>query len=223
MNCWRPILNLIWQKFWRLMVIRIHHIKNKIVFRECECDCWNKTIVRRNHLKNGDTKSCGCLHNERMKEIFTTHGMSTTKFRRLFKNMNRRCYEENNCSYKNYGWRWIKILRKSFEEFVNDMYESYLEHKKNHTTISIERIDNNWPYSRENCRWATMKEQDNNKSSNVKITINWETKNLFEWLEIYWMRPETYYYRIKKLWRDSIRAIITKPMNKNMNLTYYHP
>lgn len=79
--------------------------------------------------------------------------------------MNDRCKYKSNASYKNYGWRWIVCEWKTFEEFKDDMYESYLEHVKKfwEKQTTIDRIDANWNYCKDNCRWATYSEQNRNK------------------------------------------------------------
>lgn len=97
------------------------------------------------------------------------HGLSYTKFYRTWLGINRRCNYKKDVSYKHYGARGIKCLWGSFKEFKDDMYESFLEHDKKYggRNTSIERIDVNGNYCKENCTWATMSEQQLNKQKKI--------------------------------------------------------
>lgn len=95
------------------------------------------------------------------------------KFKLCFTNIKQRCNNKNYNKFKYYGWRWIKCEWSSFEEFKNDMYESFLTHCKEfwEKQTTIDRIDVNWNYCKNNCRWATFIEQNNNKRNNTKVPI----------------------------------------------------
>lgn len=110
----------------------------------------------------------------------TTHWMSKTRFYRIYSHIRNRCNRKENDNYLNYWWKLIKIERTSFESFRNEMYEDYLNlsNQIGEKKISIDRIDNNWNYNKENCRWIHINEQQSNRLINNYITYNWKTMNL---------------------------------------------
>ena len=113
------------------------------------------------------------------------HGMKGTRFYSIWGGMKTRCYNKKHGWFKHYGGRGIVTTEewKKFENFMKDMYPSYIEHLKKYTEIdtTLDRIDCNKIYSKENCRWATKKEQSNNARNNVKITFNGKTQSILKW------------------------------------------
>jgi len=205
--------NITGQKFGRLTAIKFIDSTRDYRYKwECLCECGNKTIVSKSKLKNKWTQSCGCLQKDRAREGQKTHGLSRTKFIKRWEGLNSRCNNPNNPRWRQYGGRGIKVMWNSFEEFRDDMYESYLEHVKIHgeRNTTIDRIDSNGNYSKENCRWATQKIQQRNRRNNRILTYKGETKVLVEWAEEYGISIYTLWARLNS--GLSVEDALTKPL-----------
>lgn len=178
----------------------------------CKCDCGNETIVLEKHLRNGNTKSCGCFKKDAGIAANTTHGMRKTRIYGIWAGMKDRCTNPGVAKFKDYGARGITVCQEwqdSFEAFYEwAMANGYKDH------LTIERIDNDGNYCPENCRWATKKEQANNKRSSVFITFNGETHTLKQWSEIVGVNYYTMWNRYKA--GQPPAEILRKPKERMM-------
>jgi len=106
----------------------------------------------------------------------------------------------NTLAYKNYGAKGVRCFWYSFEEFRDDMYESYLEHAKIHSeqNTTIERINVFGNYERGNCRWATWEEQSKNKRNSIAVSFNGEAKTIKEVADIMGVSYEGVYERHRR-------------------------
>lgn len=156
-------IDLTGQVFTKLTVIERAESQNNHARWVCACECGNIVIVKGIHLKSGHTKSCGCSKIELHTKRLTKHGHSGTSLYNVWCSMKERCFNEHAERYKDYGGRGITVCeewRNSFEAFYADV--SKLPHFSEQG-YSLDRINNNGNYEPNNVRWATIKEQANNK------------------------------------------------------------
>lgn len=149
---------------------------------KCKCDCGATAIIRVDAICGGHTSSCGCLQKEaaaRTGQGSSTHHMSATQTYQAWTRMKQRCFNHAHTQYHHYGGRGITVCARwlVFETFFHDMGVCPPQH-------SLDRIDNDGPYSPDNCRWATQKEQMRNTRSNHMLVIDGTTLCLAEWAEL---------------------------------------
>lgn len=173
---------LIGKEFERLTVIGFsHRASRNRRYWLCRCICGNEKAIREDSLLSGRIRSCGCLMIEKTGKLMLSHGMSQTRLYSTWQKMKMRCCNPNDHSFKNYGARGIMVCKEwqnSFEAFYKwAMANGYEEH------LTIDRIDNDGNYCPENCRWATLKEQANNRSNNHLISYQGKTQTLHQWAD----------------------------------------
>jgi hypothetical protein len=150
----------------------------------CTCACGQTTTASAGNLRSGNTKSCGCLKRERQRTARLRHGdtsaRKTTPEFRSWCALTQRCTDPNSAKYLRYGGRGIEIAprwvgREGFANFLADMG------RKPSSQHSIERKNRDGNYEPENCVWATIEEQANNRSNNRLVTHHGETHSVAEW------------------------------------------
>jgi len=175
--------NLKNKKFYKLLVIdtavsKITPKGKKVTQWLCLCDCGNNIIVSSNNLKNGHTRSCGCLncgnnikHNQSYSRLYTT-----------WTNIKQRCNNVNSNSFKDYGARGIKVCNEWLHDFEN--FYNWAINNGYQENLTIERIDINGNYEPNNCKWITKFEQAHNKRNSNIVKIGNESHCITEWSRI---------------------------------------
>lgn len=143
----------------------------------CICDCGKEATVSTKRLKDGTTSSCGCYHKDRQIELKKTHGRSHTSEYNIWCSMKQRCTDPKLKAFPHYGGRGIKVCSRWLESFEN-FYEDMGERPKGK---SLDRLDNEGNYEKDNCAWRSRIEQANNKRSNVYYLYQGESKTMPEW------------------------------------------
>lgn len=209
---WVPKLNLAGQTFGRLTVIsESPKVKRRIAWL-CQCSCGNTIISTTHDLRNGDTRSCGCLkHDIRSGQ---THGDCKSAEYRAWMAMKDRCSNPNHVSNKPYHDRGIAVCEKwihSYENFLEDMG------RKPNPKMTLDRIDNDGNYNPDNCRWATIKQQNNNSRHCRIIEYKGERRSMSQWADLYNITSSLLRGRIDKGGWDIEKALLTpvKITNKN--------
>lgn len=179
------LIDLTGKRFGRLTVIERSSEKNQCSSKWiCECDCGNVVSVYSHNLRQGTTVSCGCYNLERLHndKRHLTHGLGNHPIYETWCHMKTRCCNPNATGYENWGGRGITICDEWKEDFVQ-FYDWSITHGWREG-LTIDRIDNDGPYSPDNCRWVTPKEQANNTRRNHILEFNGKRHTISEWSEI---------------------------------------
>lgn len=186
------------QTFGRLTAIKFVRQERCGAVWACRCECGSVGEASIGPLRNGHTRSCGCLVKSLMSERSTTHGRRYTSEYKSWCGILERCNNPNNHKYPIYGGRGIEVCKRwlSFENFYDDMGD------KPAPQYSIDRIDTNGDYHPDNCRWATPVLQARNRRATKGNTgVN----------GVYWKNAN-----------GKFQARITDDLKKRRSLGYFH-
>ena len=161
------------KNFGRLEVLKLsREVKSGKRYRKywlCKCECGNEKEIRTDSLTSGSVKSCGCLKEEQNKVNLIknhSHKQSGKRLYYIWQGMKQRCFDVNNDRYLRYGGRGITVCEEwlTSNNFFNwALLNGYEEN------LTIDRIDNDGNYEPSNCKWSTIKEQCNNRSTNILV------------------------------------------------------
>lgn len=216
------IIDLTGMRFGKLTVLEIcgKSSDGRITWL-CKCDCGNEKVIRGHDLKNGSSKSCGCVRSggrngghKKSGKLSSANNYTRQNDRlyRVWASIVQRCENKNSPRYADYGGRGIKMCdawRNDFEQFKSWAINNGYDETAPRGFCTIDRVDNDGDYCPENCRWVTMKEQCNNKRNNRVLTCDGETHTLQEWAEQIGMQDFVLRDRIFKLGWSVEEAIKT--------------
>lgn len=201
-----PKKDLTGLRFGRLVVTGFAEYRKPYnAYWRCQCDCGNQKVIYGGSLLQKLTQSCGCFRKEQTCKAIISHGKTNTILYSRWTGMLTRCRNSNEKSYKNYGGRGICVCLEwlHFENFSADMGEPP-------SGTTLERRDNNGPYSKENCYWGTPIEQSNNKRNNRFLTYNDITQTIAMWAREKGFFPHTIHSRLNQGW--SVEDALTIPI-----------
>lgn len=160
----------------------------------CICRCQTRKPVRAAHLRSGKSQSCGCLSDEVRPHNNRRHGRSSSAEYNIWNAMRSRCYNPKQKHFLNYGGRGITVCDRwrfgedgmsGFECFIADMGLRPAKH------LSIERINNDGPYAKNNCKWADKLTQIANRRVTVWVTYKGERMPLHQAARAAGLNPRT--------------------------------
>ncbi len=190
------------------------------------CSCGVKKEILMSSVRTNTTKSCGCLQRERAtntgkKNIkyaiaskgSQTHGMSNYPEFKVWMGMKARCSNPEDKHYCGRGVRVCSSWLNSFDRFILEMGRRPTDKH------SIDRIDNDKGYSKDNCRWATIIEQANNKRTSKTITYNNKTQTIAEWARETGLNKKMLYARASRGWTPNHIFTPSQPNGTNQHTT----
>ena len=216
-------VNRVGQRYEKLEVIKYVGMAKHAVYYLCRCECGNEKIVKYASLCSGNTTSCGCTHQEKMRKKMTTHGMAGQGNNRhplykVYSGMKSRCYNPNHKYWSCYGKRGITICDEWIGETGYLNFYNWAMENGYEKGLTIDRIDTDKGYSPDNCRWTDSFTQGNNTSANTYMTCGFYTFTISIWCKITGLTNSNVMYRKSCGWTDE--EIICTPRYKKRGEEY---
>lgn len=171
----------------------------------CVCDCGNHITATTGDLRAGSVKSCGCFKKELNRSSLLKHGGKGTRLYSIWKTMKRRCNDRNFKDYPLYGGRGVSVCDEWKADF--SIFKEWATDNGYDDSLTIDRIDVNGNYTPDNCRWANMKQQSNNRRSNIKYLYMDDFYTIGEISKMTDIKYSTLYHRLVKSGMDLETAI----------------
>jgi hypothetical protein len=194
------MIDMIGRQFGRWTVLATSAPRRREAYWLCRCSCGAERAIQGSSLRSGGSKSCGCLSAELAGDRARKYGGRcegrSGKEYFAWSTARRRCEDKDNAGWKRYGGRGIAMCpewRDNFPQFLADMGTCPPNH-------SLDRRDNDGPYSPENCRWATWMQQSRNRRTNRLISHEGETLCLTDWAARTGVSPQVIHWRLRRGW-----------------------
>lgn len=200
----RPLIPMIGKNFGCSKVIGESEkstARRKIYITQCSLCGNQKEMFGENirRIEKEKSPGCGCVE-KNIKNRISDKGEFKHPLYSTWDSMMRRCYKENNYSFKNYGGRGIKVCDAWHDatNFFKWADENYLHSEK----LQLDRIDNNGDYSPDNCRFVTQMQNSNNKRNNRRLSVFGESLTVAEASRKFGIKYTTIRCRLDMGWGD---------------------
>ena len=203
------LINMIGFHAGKLTVIKRAGLKNGQSVWLCKCDCGNTVEKYGGQLRKMQGLSCGCDTKQKFQEhahrtiAKKKHGDSYARLYYVWNDMKGRCYNPNDTSYHNYGAIGITVCdewKNNYPSFKKWALENGYDPGAPRGQCTLDRIDTTKGYAPDNCRWANMLIQSNNRRNSYTITLNGVTHTAREWADVAGIPAGVIYSRKKAGW-----------------------